>query len=209
MYGLVYNNIKEVSNDSNLCMEEHLSETQRKHLQKKDDQQYRAGAIILDQSLNYCLMVYQRKSELWGIPKGRREIQCGEDYKMCMYREVLEETGLDLNKYEFEYLDKLQINGQCRIYILRLLGTNELPSCHPPTENGEANSEILKVEWTELPEAFQRKVNSITRRALQNLRGRVDDFKYAKGLVSGEIDYVLPPDVEAVLLTKSLVGLSG
>ena len=180
-------------------MEDHLSEAQRKHLQKKDDQQYRAGAIILDHSMNYCLMVYQRNSELWGIPKGRREIQSGEDYKMCMFREVLEETGLDLTQHEFEYLDKLQIHSQCRIYILRLL-KEDLPVCHPPQENGMDNQEISQVEWTVVDEAFQRKVNSITRRALQNLRGRIDDLKYVKGLIAGDLNYTLPLEMEALLL---------
>jgi 8-oxo-dGTP pyrophosphatase MutT (NUDIX family) len=170
-------------------------------IDKKDDLQYRAGAIVLDHSLNYCLMVYQRNSELWGIPKGRREIHSGEDYRTCMFREVLEETGLDLNIQEFEYLDKLQIHTQCRIYVVRLL-CSELPTCHPPCEDGRENSEISRVEWTPLHEAFQRKVNSITRRSLQTLRGRLDTLKYAKGLIVEDLACVLPPDIEELLLKK-------
>lgn len=188
-------------------MDQHLSETQRSQLQAQiqKDISHRAGAIIFDKKLTKCLMVYQRVSQLWGIPKGRRD-DTGESYRSCMLREVKEETNLDLKEHSFQYLDFLQIHGVCRIYLVRLL-TDKLPSCHAPTEDGKENPEIVSVEWTDLEEAFKRKVNAITRRALQEVRGRLGELRRLQGNFNPDLEpdgnrIVLPPDVEKIVLRK-------
>ena len=60
----------------------------------------RSGALIINSDMNKCLMVFQKSSLLWGIPKGQKEEN--EDCYLCMIREVKEEVGLNLNKLKFE-----------------------------------------------------------------------------------------------------------
>ena len=59
----------------------------------------RAGALILNHGMNKCLMVFQKSSKLWGVPKGQKEKN--EDSFVCMVREVKEEVGLNLNDIKF------------------------------------------------------------------------------------------------------------
>ena len=66
----------------------------------------RAGAVILNNDLNKCLMVFQKSSSYWGIPKGSK-LYMNEDNFVCMVREVKEEVGLDLNHIRFEILGNL------------------------------------------------------------------------------------------------------
>lgn len=126
----------------------------------------RAGALILNYEMDKCLMVFQKSSKLWGIPKGHKEKN--EDNYVCMIREVREEVGLDLNNIKFEILDSNIVNVESFIYIIRLL-LDQLPICSPPFENGEENHEIEKIEWVSLHKVFQRKNNSITKKSLYKL----------------------------------------
>lgn len=132
----------------------------------------RAGALILNYHMDKCLMVFQKSSKLWGIPKGHKEED--EDNYVCMVREVREEVGLDLNNIKFEILDSSIINTGSFIYIIRLF-SDPLPICSPPFEDGKENHEIEKVEWVKLDKAGLRKNNSITKNALYKLRRLFDN----------------------------------
>jgi len=128
----------------------------------------RAGAIILNNTLDKCLMVFQKSSSYWGIPKGSK-LNNNEDNFICMVREVKEEVGLDLNHIKFEVLGNVTVHSESCIYILKIF-LDPLPICSPPLEDGNENHEIEKVEWVELDDAYSRKNNSITRNALFKLK---------------------------------------
>lgn len=128
----------------------------------------RAGAVILNNEMDKCLMVFQKSSLFWGIPKGSKMDE-HEDSFVCMVREVKEEVGLDLNHIKFEVLDSVMVNTESHIYIIKIF-LDPLPICSPPMENGNENHEIEKVEWVHLGDAYSRKNNSITRNALHKVK---------------------------------------
>ena len=127
----------------------------------------RSGALIINSNMDKCLMVFQKSSLLWGIPKGQKEEN--EDCYICMVREVKEEVGLNLNKLKFEILESITIHNESYIYIIKLF-LDPLPICSPPFEYGNDNHEIEKIEWVGLEDAYKRKNNSITKHALYNLK---------------------------------------
>ena len=128
----------------------------------------RSGAIILNKDLSKCLMVFQKISSYWGIPKGSK-IDVNEDNFICMVREVKEEVGLDLNHIKFEILGNVTVHSETCIYILKIF-LDPLPVCSPPLEDGKENHEISKVEWVLLEDAYERHSNSITRNSLYKLK---------------------------------------
>lgn len=132
----------------------------------------RAGALILSNDLKNCLMVFQKSSKLWGIPKGQREKK--EDSFMCMLREVREEIGLNLNHIKFEILGNIVMYKESCIYIIRLC-LDILPILSPPFEEGNENHEISKIEWVKLKDCFKRKNNSITRNALYSFKKYIEN----------------------------------
>jgi 8-oxo-dGTP pyrophosphatase MutT (NUDIX family) len=127
----------------------------------------RAGALILNINMDKCLMVFQKSSMLWGIPKGQKEDN--EDTYVCMIREVKEEVGLNLNDIKFEILESIIVNSDSFIYIIKLL-LDSLPVCSPPFENGNDNYEIEKIEWVTLNDAYLRHNNSVTKNSLHKLK---------------------------------------
>jgi mRNA-decapping enzyme subunit 2 len=127
----------------------------------------RAGALILNADMDKCLMVFQKSSLLWGIPKGQKEED--EDCYICMVREVKEEVGLNLNNLKFEILESITIHDESYVYIIKLF-LDPLPICSPPFEDGNDNHEIEKIEWVNLEDAYKRKNNSITKHALHKLK---------------------------------------
>jgi 8-oxo-dGTP pyrophosphatase MutT (NUDIX family) len=128
----------------------------------------RAGAVILNNEMDKCLMVFQKSSLFWGIPKGSK-LDKDEDSFVCMVREVKEEVGLDLNYIKFEILDSVMVHVKSYIYIIKIF-LDPLPICSPPMEDGNENHEIEKVEWVLLEDAYSRKNNSITRNALHKVK---------------------------------------
>ena len=54
------------------------------------------GAIIFNKNLNRILLVRNRTHKKWGMPKGG--IKENETTYQCAYREVFEETGINLNE---------------------------------------------------------------------------------------------------------------
>ena len=102
----------------------------------------RSGALIINSNMDKCLMVFQKSSLLWGIPKGQKEEN--EDCYICMVREVKEEVGLNLNKLKFEILESITIHNESYIYIIKIF-LDPLPICSPPFEYGNDNHEIEKM----------------------------------------------------------------
>ena len=135
----------------------------------------RAGAFILNHSLTKCLMVFQKSSSYWGIPKGSK-LDSKENEFVCMLREVKEEVGLNFNYIKYELLGKIDIHNDSCIFIMRIF-LNPLPICSPPLEDNNDNHEIEKIEWVPLKEAYKRHINSITRKSFTSLKKNLMLFK--------------------------------
>jgi 8-oxo-dGTP pyrophosphatase MutT (NUDIX family) len=115
-------------------------------------------------------MVHQKKSQLWGVPKGRKDVK-EESFDDCMKREVKEEVGLEMDFVPHEVLDIMSIYSKTKIYLIKLMD-EKMVHCEPPLEDGKENHEIDVVEWVLVTEAVTRKTNSITRRALNRFLAR-------------------------------------
>jgi len=135
----------------------------------------RAGAIILNHNLTKCLMVFQKSSLYWGIPKGSK-LDKNENEFVCMFREVQEEVGLNFHYIKYELLGKVDIHKDSCIFIIRIF-LNPLPICSPPLEDNNDNHEIEKIEWVPLEEAYTRNTNSVTRKSLLELKKNIHLFR--------------------------------
>ena len=78
-----------------------------KNINKKEK---KAGAIILDSTKQYILLVKGQCSQKWGTPKGTAESD--ESMYITASREVYEETGIQLN------IDKYEIPAKFGRYYL-------------------------------------------------------------------------------------------
>jgi len=131
----------------------------------------RAGALIVNKSMSHCLMVHQKRSQLWGVPKGRKDFK-EETFEDCMRREIKEEVDLKINEIPHDVLDVMSIYSKTKIYLIQLK-SDDLFECHAPLEDGKENHEIDVVEWVPVEEALARKTNSITKRSLRRLARRL------------------------------------
>ncbi|VDK86784.1 unnamed protein product [Litomosoides sigmodontis] len=99
------------------------------------------GAMLLDSSLNYVLLVqgYFSKNS-WGFPKGK--INEGEEPEACASREVMEEVGFDISdKISETHLVQCFVNETLiRLYIVR-----NVPVDFPFAPN--TRKEIGKIQW--------------------------------------------------------------
>ncbi|RWS02748.1 mRNA-decapping enzyme-like protein [Dinothrombium tinctorium] len=99
------------------------------------------GAIILDDTLDYVLMVqgFWAKSS-WGFPKGK--VNHEEDPVACACREVREETGFDCSSLvdEREFIELKIRDTSVRLYIV--YGVRKDTIFQPTTRN-----EIKSIEW--------------------------------------------------------------
>ncbi|VDK63416.1 unnamed protein product, partial [Anisakis simplex] len=99
------------------------------------------GAILLDSSLNYVLLVqgyYARNS--WGFPKGK--VNESEEPTDCAAREVLEEVGFDISE---KIRDNRLIQKFINETLTRLYIVTDVPvdfQFAPKTRN-----EIGKIQW--------------------------------------------------------------
>ena len=67
---------------------------------KSKIRKWKAGFILIDEINQAILMIKDRKSKLWGFPKGSYEEKRDETMFAFAQRELMEETGLSLNKDE-------------------------------------------------------------------------------------------------------------
>ena len=111
-----------------------------------NDEEYKndqCGGILFDKSGNYVLLIKQRLSNKWGLPKGhmnKREI-INNDKMECVKREINEETGINLNKLKYYYTDNLCINNR-EFFIFQINKYKESINLNPFDLN-----EICDYEW--------------------------------------------------------------
>jgi 8-oxo-dGTP pyrophosphatase MutT (NUDIX family) len=67
-----------------------------------------SGVLLLDKSKTRCLIVHQRNSDLWSLPKGHA--QGSENIIETGFRELFEETGIYLPNHKYQFYGKLNIS---------------------------------------------------------------------------------------------------
>ena len=82
----------------------------------------KAGAIILSNTdSSNILLIYSGKEKDWQFPKGHLEV--GENYIDTMYREVKEETGLDIEVLselpDYEYFNNIDGDIILKMWCVR------------------------------------------------------------------------------------------
>jgi len=101
------------------------------------------GGIIVDNNMRKLLVVYQRASQKWGLPKGHMNLNelRNNDKIGCSKREILEETGLNMNSLPNTIIGKENMNNKV-FFIYKL-------NC--PIENLDLipldKKEIVNVMW--------------------------------------------------------------
>ena len=119
-----------------------------------DDQ---CGAVLFDKSGNFVLLIKQRLSNKWGIPKGhmnKRELLYDNKLE-CVKREIHEETGINLNKIKYECTESEYINNKL-FYIIQIYKYKEHINLNPFDLN-----EISDYEWVSIYDLYNFcKINS-------------------------------------------------
>ncbi|KAG0570478.1 hypothetical protein M758_6G159200 [Ceratodon purpureus] len=104
------------------------------------------GAIILDETLERCLLVKGWKAGAsWSFPRGKKNK--GEEDHCCASREVMEETGYDVHpKLKLE--DHLEVvMGQQRMRLYIIPGVKDDTSFAPQTKK-----EVSEIAWHRVDE---------------------------------------------------------
>ncbi len=126
----------------------------------------RAGSLV--HSKDHVLLVFQRASKKWGLPKGR--CKKGESVEATAKRELYEETGLcsweltrcsETNPYQIKV-------SRCIITVYKI---NRITHILLPIPRD--TREIVEARWfpkTNIPSG--NKLNSLSRRALKNFRSK-------------------------------------
>ncbi|KAJ4902514.1 mRNA-decapping enzyme subunit 2 [Raphanus sativus] len=104
-----------------------------------------AGAIILDETYERCLLVKGwKRSSRWSFPRGKKNTN--EEDDVCAIREVLEETGFDVSKMlkKEEYIE-FTFEGKKRVRLYIVVGVRDDTAFAPQTKK-----EISQIAWHRL-----------------------------------------------------------
>ncbi|CAG7906567.1 unnamed protein product [Brassica rapa] len=106
-----------------------------------------AGAIILDETCERCLLVKGwKKSSNWSFPRGKKNTN--EEDDVCAIREVLEETGFDVSNSKLlkkeEYIE-ITFGGKKRVRLYVVVGVRDDTAFAPLTKK-----EISQISWFRL-----------------------------------------------------------
>jgi len=108
---------------------------------------------VLKSSDDKILIIQEKASGLWGVPKGKKKI--GETETQCIMREVMEEVGIKLQL-------RKQYTERCPLIRLRRDHTMYNIQIQP--------TEIIKYEWVDMGQISrvltERKFNMLSSKAL-------------------------------------------
>lgn len=98
------------------------------------------GAIVFDRFGRSVLIIFQRESQKWGLPKGHVEPNKeGTNYFECAKRELEEETGIMMNLIKYRRIGSCVIRNKL-FYIVQLM--KDIHNLRPID-----NSEIGGIQW--------------------------------------------------------------
>jgi 8-oxo-dGTP pyrophosphatase MutT (NUDIX family) len=121
------------------------------------------GTLLLSVDKQSCLLVQQKHTGKWSVPKGSKVPH--ETIRECMEREFWEETGLVLKKCRYRYFSTHRYK-KYHIQVLQLLHGHHTLKLQP-----RDTREIEKVEWVPLRQAqTHHRLNMITRYVLDPVR---------------------------------------
>ena len=112
------------------------------------------GACLINSRGTKCLLVLQKDAQKWSFPKGSIN-RWEKDYD-CMTRELMEETGLDLNKIAHHSLGDYY-NHCSHIFVFKLDCDEEALKLQT-----HDNIEIADVQWVSIPAMRRLSLNCVT-----------------------------------------------
>lgn len=175
-----YNNLAQLRESEPDLIVEHLGELQRR-LQANElrleaspgagpmPHRYpiaTVGALVFDEAGSVLLIRTNKWSDLWGIPGGK--IEWAETSEDALHREILEETGLAIEKIRFVMVqDAIRPPEFYKEAHFLLLNYTAVAL---PGQTVRLNSEGQAYQWVPLAQAGQLSLNTPTRILLEAVR---------------------------------------
>lgn len=97
------------------------------------------GAIVFDRLGESVLIIFQKESQKWGLPKGHIDPKEGVNYFECAKRELEEETGIMMNLIKYRRVGTCVIRNKI-FYIVQLM--KDVHRLRPMDHN-----EIGEIKW--------------------------------------------------------------
>jgi 8-oxo-dGTP pyrophosphatase MutT (NUDIX family) len=113
----------------------------------------KAGILLVNPS-GKLLLVKQRESQMWGIPKGKMNSQDKDDLWNCARRELYEETGVDVTKINYKMRWSYRANNT-KIWVVEIVYPRSLY-----INTAKSRGEIEAFRWNSLKYLIQ---NYVTR----------------------------------------------
>lgn len=117
------------------------------------------GAGVFLHNENKVLLVLQRESKMWSLPKGSKNEN--EKVDECWKRELEEETGIT-------YIPIHKTIEKFNILNYHITDIEILSSTLPYPKIKNYNKEIIKAIWVDINKLGKFKFNAITKPVIQN-----------------------------------------
>jgi len=170
-----YNSLTQLQSSKPDLIVEHLGELQRhlEHSQLKvraDRPRARhpiptVGALIFDAENRMLLVRTSKWSDLWGIPGGK--IEWGEDSETALRRELLEETGLEVEGIRFVLVQDA-VNPPEFYREAHFILLNYVCQCRQG-QQVRLNDEAQEFRWVTREDSFRLALNTPTKVLLKSL----------------------------------------
>jgi ADP-ribose pyrophosphatase YjhB (NUDIX family) len=147
-------------NDLSALISYKAKTTKKIGAQQKDRLQS-CGACIINEKATHCLLVKQKETQNWSLPKG--SLEQGESWQQCMEREVKEETGIVIQDYHHSVLGR-EIYDKYLIYVIHLMDHYDI---HDQLQFDQ--EEIERLEWMALDQVNDLQLNRVTANILNKI----------------------------------------
>ena len=146
----------------------------------------RVGVVLVYYPKNNCpeyLCVYQDASKLWGFPKGRWKNL--ETYTQGACRELLEETGININHQELSLNNMYHIKRgkHHHYYFLKEV-------YHKPVVTVDG-VEIINYRWMTLPELSRMDISYFTDQIVKRLSPFDTTISYISLPMKSQPEYII------------------
>lgn len=124
-----------------------------------------AGVILI--AYNHVLLVKEKSSGKWGLPKGA--IEKNETSEACWQRELLEETTLDIKKYPFKVTHQ-RARSRYLIYTVKMYLPRDNFQTLKEEMDRKSTAEIKMIRWFTMEEmkGMTHRVNDVTRSSISS-----------------------------------------